>query len=107
MHLESLLSGPKALETFSETKKRKNTAEKESDKCSNSRRRVTAVKFLQEKADRDMALRKEELELRRKELELKEQQLRLQNQQQADMMKALFSLKTKIINIAIKNSIYR
>jgi hypothetical protein len=54
-----------------------------------------------------MALRKEELELRRKELELKEQQLRLQNQQQADMMKALFSLKTKIINIAIKNSIYR
>jgi hypothetical protein len=85
----------KALETFSETKKRKNTAEKESDKCSNSKRRVTAVKFLQEKAERDMALRKEELELRRKELELKEQQLRLQNQQQADMMKALFSLINK------------
>ena len=85
----------KALETFSETKKRKNMAEQESDKCSNSKRRVTAVKFLQEKAERDMALRKEELELRRKELELKEEQLRLQNQQQGDMMKALFSLINK------------
>ena len=85
----------KALETLSETKKRKNMAEKESDKCSNSKRRVTAVKFLQEKAARDMAMRKEELELRRKELELKEEQLRLQNQQQGDMMKALFSLINK------------
>ena len=85
----------KALETFSETKKGKNTAEKESDKCSNSKRRVTAVKFLQEKAERDMALRKEELELRRKELELKEEQLRLQNQQQGEMMKALFSMINK------------
>ena len=83
------------METFSETKKRKNTAEKESDKCSNSKRRVTAVIFLQEKAERHVALRKEELELRRKELELKEEQLRLQNQQQGEMMKALFSMINK------------
>ena len=85
----------KALETFSGTKKRKNTAEKEPDKCSNSKRQVTVVKFLQEKAKRDMALRKEVLELRRKELELKEEQLRLQNQQQGEMMKALFSMINK------------
>ena len=97
----------KALETFSETKKRKNTAEKESDKCSNSKRRVTAVKFLQEKAERDMALRKEELELRRKELELKEEQLRLQNQQQSEMMKALFSMINKNNQHSYKNFIHR
>jgi hypothetical protein len=76
----------KALETFSDTKKRKNNKENVYEKTSNSKRRISAVNSLQNKADKEMALRKEELELRRKELELKEEQLRLQNQQQGDTM---------------------
>lgn len=86
----------KALETFSETKKRKGQ-DKVAEKP--SKRRLSAVQFLQEKAQKDMALRKEELELRRKELELKEEQLKMQNKQQGDLMKALFSLINKNNNV--------
>ena len=89
----------KALETFSETKKRKNKANEQPEKASNSKRSASAVQFLQDKAEKEMALKKEELELRRKEVELKEEQLRLQNQQEDDMMKALFQLIKKDSNV--------
>ncbi len=81
----------KALETFAETKKRKSdTSEKP-----NPRRRMVAVEYLQQKSEKEMAMKKEELELRRRELEVKEEQLRMQNQQQNDRMKVLLSLINK------------
>ena len=95
----------KALETFSETRKRKNEANEQPEKASNSKRRACAVQLLQDKAEKEMALKKEELELRRKELKLKEEQLRLQNQQQGDMMKALFSRIKKDSNVWLYSSV--
>ncbi len=78
----------KALETFAETKKRKSDASEKP----NPRRRMVAVEYLQQKSEKEMAIKKEELELRRRELEVKEEQLRMQNQQQNDMMRVLLSL---------------
>ena len=42
----------KALETFSETKKRKNEANDQPENASNSKRRASAVQFLQNKAEK-------------------------------------------------------
>lgn len=83
----------KALETFSETRKRK--CEGSENDSSNAKKRLNAVQYLRDKSEKEMALKKEEMELRRRELEVKETEMKLQYQQQGEMMKALFSLLKK------------
>ena len=69
----------KSLETFGETVKPKSIENDE--KQSKSKRRNTGsetLKFLQEKAESEMAIRQQEIELRREEIRNKQQEVRNQ-----------------------------
>ena len=94
----------KALETFSETKKRKGTSPENSKKfkCNSG---SETLEFLRTRGEQEYSAKKEEIELRRAEIEIQKQQQTLMQQQQQMMQQQMFqqtqvltSLLEKIVN---------